>query len=179
MNPCSATRCSRCKQSSTRAVRFVGRSVRISHKPLPIGRQSGMPTGHRHCARNKSLPMACRSSSVNPRSQSRTGSLPEGEQKKINGILRGGELSAILILIKYNCTFKCTSQQVGRGGNHNSRKSPHHKTRFAPSASPIPWSLIPAGCSILATPCASQGPCTHTLWHFSCNSIDRPRSADQ
>jgi len=46
INPCSATRCARYGQISTRAVRFVGRSVRISHRPFPIGRHSG--TAQRH-----------------------------------------------------------------------------------------------------------------------------------
>jgi hypothetical protein len=58
MKPCSATKCSLYKHSTTRAVRFVGRSVRISQRPLPIGRHSGIPTGQRHCARNRSFPMA-------------------------------------------------------------------------------------------------------------------------
>ena len=43
LNPCSETRCPRCRQSSTRAVRLVGRSVRTSERPFRIGRYSGMP----------------------------------------------------------------------------------------------------------------------------------------
>jgi hypothetical protein len=39
-------------------VRFVVKSVRTSHRPFPSGRQSGIPTGHRHCARNRFFPMA-------------------------------------------------------------------------------------------------------------------------
>jgi hypothetical protein len=45
MNPCSATKYSRYVQINTRAVHFVGRSVRISHNPSPNARHSGIPTG--------------------------------------------------------------------------------------------------------------------------------------
>ncbi len=37
--------------------------VREWLKGLPNGRHSGMPTGHRHCARNRSFPIAWRSAS--------------------------------------------------------------------------------------------------------------------
>jgi len=48
-------------------------------------RHSGIPTGHRHCARNRSLPIACRSSAGRSFSHSRTGSLPVSVRKKIRG----------------------------------------------------------------------------------------------
>ena len=61
MNPCNATRCLRLTQISTRAVRRDGKSVRISHNPSLKGLHSGMPVGHRHCARSESRPIAWRS----------------------------------------------------------------------------------------------------------------------
>lgn len=44
-----------------------------------------MPAGHRHCARNKSLPMDWRSAVGNSSSHPRTGSLPEALRKKTRG----------------------------------------------------------------------------------------------
>src|SRR5262249_33636216 len=61
-----------------------------SQRPLPIARHSGIPTGQRHCARNRSLPIACRSSSGSSFSHSRTGSAPVFVRKKISGIFFGG-----------------------------------------------------------------------------------------
>ena len=74
-------------------MRLLGRLVRISHRPSPMGRQSGMPTGHLHCARIKSLPISRRSSRGRSFSQSRTGSVPPFVLKKINGVFCGGVLA--------------------------------------------------------------------------------------
>ena len=74
-------------------MRLLGRLVRISHRPSPMGRQSGMPTGHLHCARIKSLPISRRSSRGRFFNQSRTGSVPPSVLKKIKGVFCGGALA--------------------------------------------------------------------------------------
>src|ERR1035441_1017483 len=58
MKPCSATKYPWYGHNNTRAVRFVGKSVRISQRPPPIGRHRGIPTGQRHCALKRSFPTA-------------------------------------------------------------------------------------------------------------------------
>lgn len=74
-------------------MRLLGKSVLISQRPSPIGRQSGMPTGHRHCARIKSFPISRRSSGGRSFNHSRTGSVPLGVRKKINGVFCGSALA--------------------------------------------------------------------------------------
>ena len=74
-------------------MRLLGRLVRISHRPSPMGRQSGMPTGHLHCAHIKSLPISRRSSRGRFFNQSRTGSVPPSVLKKIKGVFCGGALA--------------------------------------------------------------------------------------
>ena len=74
-------------------MRLLGKLVRISHRPSPMGRQSGMPTGHLHCARIKSLPISRRSSRGRFFSQSRTGSVPPSVLKNIKGVFCGGALA--------------------------------------------------------------------------------------
>src|ERR1035437_3026996 len=93
-------------------MRFVGRSVRTSHNPSPNGRHRGMPTGHRHCVRNRSLPIACRSVSSNRFSHSRTGSLPPSARKKIRGGLFRGPLGHLnLLSYMYHRTYFQDSSQ--------------------------------------------------------------------
>ncbi len=70
-------------------MRFVGKSVRIFQRPVPIGRHRGMPTGQRHCARSKSFPTACRSASGRAFSRSRTGSLPVAASSQKAPVVRG------------------------------------------------------------------------------------------
>src|SRR5260370_17648997 len=48
-----------------------------------------MPTGHRHCARTKSVTMARRSASSRPLNQPRTGSPPTSLRKNASSIFRG------------------------------------------------------------------------------------------
>ena len=105
MNPCSATKWPRHRHSSTRAVRWVGRSVLISHSRPPNGRQSGIPTGQRHCALKRSFPTAWRSFSDSPLSQSADRLNPRaGAEKDQRDFLRRGVLGhKRLILI---CTIK-------------------------------------------------------------------------
>ena len=74
-------------------MRLLGKSVLISQRPSPIGRQSGIPTGHRHCARIKSFPISRRSSGGRSFNHSRTGSVPLGVRKKINGVFCGSALA--------------------------------------------------------------------------------------
>src|SRR5262249_47825251 len=71
-----------------------GRPVRISQRPLPIARHNGIPTGQRHCARNRSLPIACLSSSVSSFSHSLTGSVSVILRKKVSRNFFGLRLSA-------------------------------------------------------------------------------------
>ena len=88
-------------------MRLLGRSVRISQSPSPIGRHSGIPTGHRHCARIRSLPISRRSPGGRSFSQSRTGSVPLSVRKKISGVFCVDSLPCIAMAQLYHrrCTF--------------------------------------------------------------------------
>jgi hypothetical protein len=65
-----------------------------------------MPIGQRHCARDKSIPMARRSISGNPFSHSRTGSIPEAARKKTSGTFSGFGASFTNVLYIIHCTLK-------------------------------------------------------------------------
>ena len=75
-NPCSNTNRPSRITKITRAIRPPLIRDRISWRPPPSGRVSGMPTGHPNSTVAMSVPMVRRLASSRSRSHCRTGSLP-------------------------------------------------------------------------------------------------------